>query len=128
MTAMLIIPMPKSAGRFSHTASATPSSAPCAKVSEKKAMRRHKTKQPKGADNNAINTPAIQAGAIIGSQSLMRYLDVYDRSQDAHDPDGDRSGCVDVYKVLDSQKAAQIQARSQFDLVRLDSRYAYLSR
>ena len=59
---------------------------------------------PRGADNNAIKTPAIQAGAIIGSQSLMRCLDVYGCSQDAHDPDDDRSVYVDGCKVLDSQK------------------------
>ena len=94
----------------------------------KKAIRRHKTRHPKGADNNAIKTPAIQAGAIIGSQSLMRCLDVYGCSQDAHDPDDDRSVYVDGCKVLDSQKVVQIQVRLQFDLAHLDSRCVYLSR
>jgi hypothetical protein len=34
-------------------------------------MRRHKTKQPNGADNNANILPAIQAGAMMANQAVI---------------------------------------------------------
>ena len=63
--------MPIPIGNCHHTAKATPSKVPCAKASAKKAMRRHKTKQPKGADSNAKILPAIQAGAMMANQAVI---------------------------------------------------------
>ncbi|BFM04498.1 hypothetical protein Psyaliredsea_31450 [Psychrobacter alimentarius] len=37
-------------------------------------MRRHNTKQPKGADNSAKILPAIQAGAMMANQAVIIYI------------------------------------------------------
>ena len=61
-------------GNCHQAASATPSKVPCAKASAKNAMRRHKTKHPKGADSRAKILPAIQAGAIMANQAVIRSV------------------------------------------------------
>ena len=41
------------------------------KASAKNAMRRHNTKQPKGAESKAKMLPAIQAGAMMANQAVI---------------------------------------------------------
>src|SRR5690606_13338422 len=70
-TKILTMPMPMPIGNCHKTANATPSNVPCAKASAKNAMRRHKTRQPKGAESGAKMLPAIQAGAMMANQAVI---------------------------------------------------------
>jgi hypothetical protein len=58
-------------GNCHNTANATPNNVPCASASAKNAMRRHNTKQPKGAESKAKILPAIQAGAMMANQAVI---------------------------------------------------------